>query len=310
MAKCILCGANATVNTQDNASRTIYNCHNCGVFVVSDLVTHQLKKHRCMLAAYFTNRKLAGFNDTVLISYDKAKRDKDYLQLTVEQLLEQSPKNFTALMDKVLQNLSHLSAYEGAEIKVESLESFPLFYVKQASYEAMSFVIKSMQKMELLEVNYYGNSFFPCGVIIAPKGWDRLARMQSNTAEEKTALLLCSGVVEERADIIQAAAKQAAKESGYCLAEVRTLHASDCVDHELIGLIKQNALLIGDLSNVSAALYYAVGMAQALGKTNVLTCHASEKEDLRVNPQQVSVLLWEDEKDLYLKTLNAIRALM
>lgn len=312
MGQCILCNSKATINTQDNASRTIYNCQNCGVFVVSDLVVPQVKRNSCELAAYFTNRKLADHNEVVLISYEKAKKDKDYLQLTVEQILSHFPKSFSELMDLVLQNLTRMSTYEGEEIKVENLEMFPVFYVKKASYDALSFIIKSMQKFDLIEVNYYGSSFFPCGVIVSPKGWDRVSQMQTGQISRDTALVLRSGKEDddEYSQVFRRVAARAARECGFHVVESNTASSDDKVNHEMIALIKSSGFVISDMSTANGAAYYTAGMAHALDKTNILTCHKNALKKLELDAEQISVLSWKDEDGLYLQILNAIRALV
>lgn len=310
MGKCILCNAKATINAQDNASRTIYNCQNCGVYVMSDLAVPQATRHGCKLAAYFTNRKLAGRNEVVLVSFDKAKKDKDYLQLTVEQILSHFPKSFLEQMNLVLMNLTEMSSYEGEEIKVENLDIFPVFYVKKASYDALSFVIKSMQKLDLIEVNYYGSSFFPCGLIVSPKGWDRISRLRSGQISLDTTLILGSGKEDERDNLFRSVAGKAARECGYHAVEARTASSNEMINYELISQIKQSRFLITDLSRAGGGSYFAAGMANALNKTNILTCYAGGMKKIEMDTEQISVLSWKDEDELYLQIFNAIRALV
>ena len=310
MGKCILCNAKATVNTQDNASRTIYSCQSCGVFVVSDLVTNQVKRNGNELAAFFTSRKLAGHNEIVLITFDKAIKDKDYVQLTVDQILNQYPKSFTQITDMVLLNLSRMSSYAGEEIKVEGLEMCPVFYVRKQNYDALSFIIKSMQKFELLEVNYYGSSFFPCGVIISPKGWDRISRMEDGKAEQESALIYLPGKGNDYTETFGRVASKAARECGYQVEELGSSGMTDQVDNEMVSMIKSCRFLICGMPNATGGAYYAAAMATALGKTTILTCHQSFLKKLEINTEQIPVLTWKDEHELYLQIRNAIRALV
>lgn len=308
MAKCILCGAKATRNVQESASRSIYNCQNCGVFVLSDLVVDEAKRNGNKLAAYFTNRKLAGHNEIVLVSFELAKKDKDYLQLTVDQIASQYPTSFTDQMDLVLENLVRLSEYAGAEIKVENLDMAPVFYLKQTNYDALSFVIKSMHKFELIEVNYYGSSFFPCGVIVSPKGWDRVSQIQAGQVNQSSAMVVHSMTDDEIGRMFRKAARKAAKECGYDVVESSTASSENIVNHEMISMAKGSQFVICDLSHSAGAAYYTVGMASALGKNQVLTCHSKARKKLQVDAEQISVLGWSEEEELYLKILNAIRA--
>lgn len=310
MGKCVLCNASATTNVHDNASRTIYNCHNCGVFVLSDLVVSRAKRYRCELSAYLTSRKLAGHNEIILISYEKAPKDKDYLQLTVDQILERFPKSFSEQMHTAVLNLARLSSFEGDEIKVDKLEMFPYFYVRKISYDALSFMIKSLQQFELIEVNYYSGSFFPCGVIVSPKGWDQVVRLRGDRVRHETCLLLHSGEDTERNALFRRVVQKASRECGYDIVESDTTHATGKVGQELIGMIKCCAYIVTEMSGGGGAVYFTTGLAQALSTTNILTCHSDALHSLDIDTEQISVLHWQEEEDLYLQVLNAIRALV
>lgn len=310
MGKCILCGVNATVNEQDNASRTIYNCQKCGVFVVSDLIADQVHQHGSELAAYFTSRKLAGINEIVLISFDKAVKDKDYVQLTVEQILSQFPKSFSEMADMILLNLTRMSSFAGEEIQVDGLGMCSLFYVRKANYDALSFVIKSLQKFGLLEVNYHGNTFFPCGVIVSPKGWDRISQLENGQTDQDIALIYLPPKDDDNAAVFRKVAKKAAKECGYQVAEMGGAGSNPLIGHELLAQLKCCRFLICDLTAATGSSHYAVAVAQTLKKATVLTCHHSHMEKLEFDTAQVCVLSWADEKALYLEILNAIRALV
>lgn len=309
MEKCVLCGAKATINVQEKASRIIYNCQNCGVFVLSDLVVGEAKEHRNKLAAYFTNRRLTGCSEVVLVSFDKAKKDKDYLQLTVEQILDQTPQTFSEKMDMVLLNLTFLSAYEGAEIKVEDLGMYPVFYLKESNYDALSFVIKSMQKRNLIEVNYYGGSFFPCGVIVSPLGWDRVSRLQNGLTGASNAALFFPGNRDE-SEVFSRAARKAARECGYNVVESTLAGGDGRLGLETIAMVKSSRFFVADMTGGDPAAYFAAGMATVLGKPGILTCREDARSRLELDTDQIRVLGWKDEGELYLQILNAIRALM
>ncbi len=91
MAECLLCGGAAVETRQDYSSRTIFNCASCGMYVVSDVALKDVGANPYELAAFMQRRQIIGKKDTVLISYDKSRLDKGYLQYTVKQMLETLP---------------------------------------------------------------------------------------------------------------------------------------------------------------------------------------------------------------------------
>lgn len=308
MAGCLLCNHKAITTRQDNSSRTIYNCEACGVYVVSDLSVKQVKKHQNEVYAFLRHRQLAGSNDIVLISFDKAKLDKNYLQMTVDQIVDLFPKSFTEQMEMALVNLALLSSFPGDEIKVENLDSSPVFYLKTPNFESLSFVIKAMMKEELIEVNYYGSSFFPCGVVIAPKGWDLLASFrQERKNVRKSLLLLYNASVEATADDVLSSSEKTAKEFSLLLTASDLISKSCAIGTELAARVKTASYVMVDFSSALPECYYALGFAQAMKKPVLLTCHEKERRKLPLDAQRMGVVFWEDQKHLQMEQSNFVR---
>lgn len=310
MAACILCEANAIANKQENASRTIYSCPNCGVYVVSDVVMDDVLEHAYKIASYMMHRKLSGQEHPVLISYNKTKKDKEYLQLTVEQIVSRFPNSFSKRVDMALDNLGKMSQYGGEEIRISSLEQGPWFYIAKPDLEALSYIITSMHKAELIDVTYYNSMFFPCSVVVSPKGWERIEVMERGENGQKNhACLVFSRLEEPWSVAMRIAARKVLDDCGFDSAESWTVNADNVVDFALITQIKRSSLVICDLTDGSGETYYAAGLARALGKVTILMCNAAEKAKLRVNANHLHVILWKDNRDLYTELYNMIRAL-
>lgn len=308
MGSCVLCNSNAVINKQESASRTIYNCLNCGVFVISDLQEKEIEKNTNEIAAYLMSRKLRKADDTVLISFEKANLDKDYLQLTVQQIIDLFPKNFTEQMDMTLKNIEKMSRFAGDEVKIENLKIAPLFYVRHKSIEAIVYVIKAMHNAGLLEVNYYNGAYFPCGVTITPKGWDRLFELDQGKAEKNT-LFSCS--VKKDTDISRQfikATEKAARNCGFIAANSFSERVGAKVSNELIAGIKAAKIIVCDFTDPMGEIYYAAALAEGLCKLCLLTCHESAKKKLQIDTAQFSVIFWENQEELYLELLSAIKA--
>lgn len=309
MASCLLCNAKAVTTRQDNSSRTIYNCGTCGVYVVSDLAVRALKKHLPEASAFLRHRKIADQNDTLLISFEKAHLDKSYLQMTVDQLVEQFPQSFSEQVERTLGNLALLSEYPGAEIKVENLDSAPLFYLKAMKLEALSFMIRAMAKQELLEVNYYGSTFFPCGVIVSPKGWDVLSRLELGQKESRPSVLLVyNAASESTAADIKAAASKAAKESATRLVPCDAVGQESYLGSELAARVRESSYVLVDLSGAQPECYYAMGYAQALKKPLLVTCSEKERKKLKQDATRLGMIFWQDARQLQLEFYNYIVA--
>lgn len=308
MASCILCDSEAIINKQESASRTIYNCKNCGVFVISDLQEKEIAESTNEIASYLMSRKMRKAEDTVLISFEKANIDKDYLQLTARQIVDFFPKNFTEQMDMALKNIEKMSRFAGDEIKIEDLSVAPLFYVRQRSLEALTYVIKSMHRAGFLEVNYFSGAYMPCAVTITPKGWDRLYMLKQNK-NDKNELFFCS-VKKETVLSRQFinAIDNVSKECGYNATNNFSERVEAKVSNELIVGVKDAKIVVCDFTEPVGEIYYAAALAEGLGKLCILTCHESAKEKLQIDTNQFRVILWDNQETLYIEILSAIKA--
>jgi len=309
MDNCILCGASAIVNKQESASRTIFSCPKCGVFVISDLAEKEIHEHTDEIMAFLARRKLLQSDDTLLISFEKANIDKDYLQLTVDQIVGVFPKTFAEQTDMVLKNLELLSNSAGDEIKIEDLKSAPLFFLKKPSLDALSHIIKAMRHAELIDVHFYSRSFFPCGVIISAKGRDRLSALNKDAAKRKSLLVFVSKSDKELFNPFLKAVRKAVHECGgrYAL-HIPHAGAEDKIGNALISGVNAAKAVICDLSEHSGEAYYVAAFAKARNKICLLTCNQSAEKELRINTDELGVIIWEKQDRLYLELLNALKA--
>lgn len=310
MGNCPLCESKAIINRQDSASRNIYNCPNCGVFVVSDLSVNEVVRYKNEIAAFLKHRMLAKYNDTVLVSFEKANLDKDYLQLTVAQILEEYPKSFTEQTNLVLENLAAMSGFAGDEVRIDNIAQASIFYARKASFEAVTFVIKAMQKADLIDVNYYGAAFFPCGITVSPKGWDVLSERQSGKGTSKVAFVHRQRGESETFEQYYKYVQKAARECGFQSESNTAVCVGARVNYEIISAVKSAGLVICDLTDQTGEAFYTAALAHGCGKTCILTCNESARKKLPIDTSQLSVIFWDKPETLYLELLTTIKAKM
>lgn len=308
MGNCLLCASNSIINRQDSASRTIYNCPRCGVFVVSDVAVPDVMVKADEIAAYLMRRKLSNAKDTVLISYEKSKLDKDYLQLTADRIADLFPGSFAEQMDMALQNMALMSGFPGDEVRLDDLKMAPLFYVRKARLEALTFIIKCMQRADLIEVNYYGSAYFPCGVTVSPKGWERIGALQRHGTVRRMIFSCPPRNGSEMGALFNKTVEKLAEDFGFHLVNNFSERSDAKVTNELTASVKSAAVVVCDLTDHLGGAYYAAGLAAGLRKPCLLTCHVSARKKLQVDESQRSVIFWETQEGLYLELLNAARA--
>lgn len=308
MSKCILCGMNAVLNRQDNAGRTIYNCPGCGVFVISDIVSNEVEANKMKIGAFLAHRNLMRLDDIVMISLGNVQVDKGYLHMTVEQIVDAFPSSFRRRSELVLQNLIYKSEYPGYEIKVESLRNGPLLYLEKLNFEAMAYAISALERDGLVTLNHHGtSSFFPCGIIVTPEGWD-VANDMDNGQKSQDSVFVWGSKLEDDDEAYREAISKACKRNGFEVLDIVVtggdIHDSD----RLAAGVKGSKCVICDLSVPSPGAYLVMGMAVALKRTLILTCRSEDKSKLKIDTEQLSVMFWDNPVILSERVDNAIRA--
>ncbi len=304
MDACLLCGARAIINRQENSSRTIYNCQNCGVYVVSDPEEKRVERNGAKIAAYFMRRKLKNENDAVLISYQNAKLDKEYLQLTSEQIISFFPKTFAEQMDMALLNLGLKSRFHGDAVKLADINTAALLYVTDKSETALFYMLRALKDEGLVT---YDQIKLPCGVVVTPKGHERIAGLRGGG--ERGVLYLCAAESDSAVPLQNIAQKLAAG-LGLSLRLFSSARADMKVGNELVAGIKSARVVICDFTEHAGGAYYAAAMAEALGKVCVASCHASAKDGVGIDSAQLPVVFWKDEDKAFTDILHAIKAKM
>ena len=308
MSNCILCNHKSVVNEQESASRTIYNCPFCGIFVVSDLAKRPIKQNAMKISSFLVHRKLCGHNDIVFISFENNRVDKEYLKMTVEQILETYPATFTGRLEAALENLALKSNFPGDEVRVERQEMAPMLYVSHPGPAPFSFVIKSMQKFGWIDVSYFENSCFSCDISITTRGWQHYEEIIRGRKIEPVAFF--SLPETEDPDKLHKGLIRLCNSSGLRFTYTSVLRSDKKLDNAYIVLLKSARVVVCDLSESGHDSYFIYGMARAMEKPCILTCSEKRKKKLMVDTEQISVIIWDTQESYIEKVTQAIQAVI
>ncbi|MCL2068974.1 MAG: hypothetical protein FWH00_03655 [Oscillospiraceae bacterium] len=289
MEACILCNSRAVINIQESAARTIYNCPLCGTFVVSDMAAEEIKASSARIASFMMERETHGHNDIVFITNDHIKDEKGYLQISVSGITARYPQTFGHRMDAALANLANRSEYPGASISIDRIELCPMLYVEEQKEQALAFMLHAMQEQKLISIQSRHGSVLPCTVTVTAKGWKSIEEAQSEKQKsDGRALVLSLG------DDYCKAVRKACRASGYHMLSVEAADISPM----LMAQVKAAKVIICEVSQLSPAAYYAIGMARALGKLDILTCSAEKRGEIPFSGEQMAILKWETHEEL------------
>jgi hypothetical protein len=277
------------INSQEYAARIIYNCPLCGTFVISDLAIESIKASATHIASFMMRRKNSDDSDVVLITNNYSKSDRDYLQVSVSEILAQYPQSFGHKIEAALRNLADKSEYPGALINIDRLELCPWLYVERRKEEALAFMLFAMQDEKLISIQSQQGMFLPCTVSITAKGWSHIE--ETRATKQKSAY---KALVLSSDDEYCKAVKRACRATNY---QMSAAAATD-ISPALIAQIKSAELVICEISDYSPVAYYAAGMAKAMGKHEILTCNAKKRGEVPFPGEQMGILKWKTPEDL------------
>jgi hypothetical protein len=304
---CILCGSDAIINRQENSSRTIYNCPYCGVYVASDPEEQRIIAHSAKIAAFLMTRKIKAETDAVLISYKSAKLDKEYLQLTTDQIVSYFPKSFAGQMDKALLNLGKMSRFPGDIIKFEDLKASPRLYVANKSAEAVFYMLKALKEAGYIT---YDQRKFPCEIVVSPKGLERIETLNGDIEGAGTLYCCAARDGNPHSLALEQVMEKLAEELGLKL-RFFCDDRPDCkAGDALLAGIKSARAVVCDFTVPSGGVYSAAALANGMGKLCVSSCHTSAADALEIDASQFPVIFWENGARLQAVLLTAIKARM
>jgi hypothetical protein len=299
MDVCILCFSKAVINNQESAARTIYNCPLCGTFVVSDMAVEQVKAEASRIASFMMSRKNFNHSDTILITKDHIKIEKDYLQISVAEIVARYPQDFRGKIQAALRNLVDKSTYPGASVSIDRIELCPWLYVENHKEAALSFMLHAMQEEKLVSIQSRHGVILPCSVTVTAKGW-RIVEEFSSDSQKTADKVLVLGSNDEYCKAV----KKACKNCGYQIIPVEVTDISPAV----IAHIKSASLVICEVSDASSAVYYAAGIARALDKLDILTCDVKKRGEIPFACEQMAILTWATPEELSSKITYTIKS--
>jgi hypothetical protein len=300
MSACILCGHKAILTKPESTGRVIYKCDICGVFAVSDLVQDEVHKHKSKIRAFLRHREIIGKNDTVLITFQKAKLDKTYLQVSVEQIISHFPESLNEQIEMSLYNLILLSRYPGYEVKIDK-SAGPTFYLLDDNPMALAYIINAIAEKGLIEIP--GNkTTIPCNIVVSPKGWVCVARHNSQKGARRHLLLIYNRGAES-AGIVEQATENIAQKLNMHLSSSSMFAKESCaIGSELETKIRVCDIIFADLTGQAPEAYFAAGFARALYKRILVTCH--EKDRKKIKSNHLDIRFWNTEEELTSKYIS------
>jgi len=307
MTNCPICDNDESYynNTEKLFDVIEIECPKCGKFALTDtLKTDLTYNNKIKLQAILRERKLKGYKP-ITISFEEIKEETPHLKtpiITLSKILKDFPTQVSERLDRSLVNLANLSAFPGEQIRVAGNDS-QLFFPETNSVEEVFFMMKQLISEELIS----GNAGYPSYITVTAKGWNRVAELEKTTTNNNQAFV-AMWFNPQTDSIYENAIKKSIKDNGFTPIRIDRVEHNNKIDDEIIANIKKSKFVIADFTGQRGGVYFEAGYAMGRDIPVIWTCREDDLENLHFDTRQYSHIVWKDEKDLYKKLDNRIKA--
>ena len=280
---CPICGIEAAVMPDQNCFGTYIKCSHCGKFTLEESAERILNENgvifRNALYFYLTHKRGNSKKAKKFIDLKNPKPNDGYDIITVDEVMQFSPKNISEIIDMVLLNLVEIEDRVGMNIRIENDEKIygPIFFIesdgKEAHIQMMNFLnmIKRMNLIEAFGIDELDRQTGESEIYIRIdyKGWERIDRLNSieKSYSQGFIAMWFSPEMNEYRDAIKGAIIKA----GYRPMVIDEKPHNNQIVPELLYEIRQSEFLVADLIGNRKGVYYEAGYALGLGKQVIMT---------------------------------------
>lgn len=267
-------------------------------------------------------------------------RDEKQLldEKTIDEIIKAPTLVISERFNRALLNIAKKSQYRGASLIIDSIIDYPMLYPDSSDTDAVRFILIQLLEDKYISLHYdYNESYlhkrpFKLPFTITPKGWNKVAELESTNKDSKkvfVAMWFSDEMKETFEKYIQSAVAEA-KEGHNALHIGKKEHNND-INDEIIAEIKTSKFVIADLTGDRGGVYYEAGFAKGLGIPVIFTCHSDwfnkeiiqkveDKDDqakavnIKINRKvhfdvsTINIIEWKTGEELKTKLINRIRA--
>lgn len=299
MGTCLFC--NQTMTEKPTPSRVCnfieYHCERCGQILLEKLTASDFAGEK------FTDQDKLAISITLRNNSELSRR-KNVLNLTdLHQIVNQfRPLSPLEKMDHALIQFERMSRYVGAEVKLNSSTSYPLFYCNGPGE------LQSIRK--LVAENGFIREITGEIIAITAQGYQRLREIQRPNRMSHQCFV-AMWFTTEMNNVYEKAIKTAIEyketgetESRYRAVKIDNVEHINDINDEIIAQIRRSRFVVCDLTGYRGGVYFEAGFAYGLGLDVIYTCRKdwSKEEVLKDNSgKKVEVLFDSNRREIPVK---------
>lgn len=264
-------------------------------------------KHKPKISAYVRQRAIDSLPN-VHILLEKKPEVTDLFAVTIDEIIHSFPKSFSERVNRVLLNLSKLSAFTGSYIDV-SEQSTAIFYSDSYDMKSLLYMLKF-----LLEENYIEKRgsdsipTLPSEIRLSPKGWEKTIQLESGSSVLAKQVFIAMWFNESVQSAFSEGIYKAIEDTGYVPVRIDYKEHNEKICDLIIAEIRKSKFVVCDFTGHRGGVYFEAGYAMGLGKPVIWTCRESDIGEAHFDTRQYNHIVWKDERDLYSKLYRRIQA--
>lgn len=305
---CPICNEEAEVYSDGS-----YVCQCCGKFKITNEAIDALKydpykNQVAKISSFLKHRDIKGLPPLMVFASQEDAKKQGAMNICIEDILLNFPKNINERIDNVILNLATLSNYTGDFISL-NLRDKALFFCDSFELSAFFFMLKQLYEEGYVEdKKNEKNLGLPNEIRLTAKGWSRVNELQKGSMDNPKNAFVAMSFDVSLNPIYENAIKKAIIDAKFIPIRVDAEEYNDKICDEIIANIRKAKFVISDVTQQKNGVYFEAGFAMGLGKPVIWTCRKDDLGNLHFDTRQYNHIVWENEQDLYEKLLRRIEA--
>lgn len=296
--KCLFCGAPASKIPVSGNDGVVFECKECGAYLITDCSTPGLlfrgldDESKFLIACHLRHgRSLNNNNSVTTLSRERIERILNY----------EVPKNVQDKVDSLMDYVNNRSSFFGSLVLIDKYVSYSW---KEAEFQRIIHELSVRGLLELLET---GSAKY---ATLTMKGVEFINQRGITVREDKCFVAMWFN--EEMNKVYDQSIVPACREAGYEPVRVDRENYNGDITDRIISQIRTTAFTIADMSGYRGGVYYEAGFARGLRKEVILTCKIewfdgdpNENKKVHFDINHLNIIVWEpDELDVFKTALT------
>ena len=291
--KCLLCGAPASKMPVYGNKGVVFECKECGSYLIPDWITPGLlvrgldDESKFLIACHLRHaRTLHEKNPVITLFGERIERILNY----------EVPKNVQDKVDGLMEYVNNRSSFFGSLVLIDKYASYSW---KEAEFQR---IVHELSERGLLEILETGNEK---RATLTMKGVEFINQRGITVREDKCFVAMWFN--EELNRVYEKCIVPACHEAGYEPVRVDRENYNGDITDRIISRIRTTAFTIADMSGYRGGVYYEAGFARGLGKEVILTCmeewfdgNPKENKKVHFDINHLNIIVWKpNELELF-----------